>query len=819
MKPVEPPAVKNRQWPDTPVDRFLLARLEQAGLSPAPDCDRPTLLRRVTFDLTGLPPTPEELADFQNDTTPDAFQRVVDRLLASPRYGERWGRHWLDLVRYAETSGHEFDYDIPTAWRYRDYVIRALNTDVPFDQFVVEHLAGDLLDRPRREPLTATNELILGTGFFFLGEGTHSPVDIREEQLRRIDNQIDVLGKAFLGLTIACARCHDHKFDPISQRDYYALAGYLKSSRHQQAVLDPPSTNSRQITELDTLRDQIASLLPPPPPASQPVTHSPRQGTILFEDFTNPDFNDWTTSGQAFGAGPTQGPSLRVERVEDLPSASWITAGWAHSGLQSDRLAGALRSPTFTLDHSFIHILALGRSARINLVIDGFEKIRAPIYGGLTQNVNSPDQPRWFTIDTSLWTGHRAYIEFSDGLMIDYTGSPSKLMPEVGFVAVDEVWFSQNPEPPFAPGPPLRGMSLKAADTQLAALIDRYHQVETTIEPPTLGLAVLDGTGENESLLPRGNHRSPGDEVARRFLEVLENDGIPETSTQGSGRLDLAHQIVNPRANPLTPRVLVNRLWHHHYGRGIVPTVDDFGHMGELPSHPELLDYLANTLVESGWSLKSLHRLLVTSRAYRMSSTLSPDAQTIDPDNRLLHRMPVRRLEAEAIRDAMLATSGRLIEQPSGPGVPPFLTPYMDGRGRPAASGPLDGDGRRGIYLAVRRNFLSPMLLAFDLPTPASTLGRRHVTNVPAQALTLLNDPFVIEQARLWANRILQEAGSTPEARLHRMYLEAFSRPPTMEEQAQALAFLRGCEGEREAEAWADLAHVLFNVKSFVYLD
>ncbi len=803
-----PPAVRDDAWPITPVDRFLLAKLEAKGLKPAPEADRRTLIRRVTFDLIGLPPTPAEVDAFVDDRSADAYEKVVDRLLASPAHGERWARHWLDLVRFAETSGHEFDYEIPEAYRYRDYVIRAINADLPYDRFVIEQVAGDLVPDPRRDPVDGTNQSALGTGFFRLHEGNHSPVDVREDAATKIDNQIDVLGKTFLGLTIACARCHDHKFDAITTRDYYALAGYLASSRHQLAFLDPPAKIAEKVAELDEIRDEVARIIPGPTgPPAPPSVKADRPADILFEDFSGPTFAGWFPAGDAFGTGPTRPGSWRIRR--DMAEA--LPAGVAHSGATSDRLRGVLRSRTFTIERKLIQVLATGHHGRINLVIDGFEKIRAPIYGGLVVDVDSGDTGRWYTIDAGTWLGHTAYLELDDGATVDFTGGIGSIRPGDGFLAVDEVWFSDRPARAIPPRPEVESFGPSKLPG-LAPLLARFRAIESSIPEPTLGQAMADGTGLDERVHIRGSAKTLGEAVPRRFLEVLSDPSATTGPTDGSGRLELARRLVEP-TNPLTARVLVNRLWHHHFGRGIVPSVDDFGVMGRGPSHPELLDYLASRFVASGWSLKAMHRLIVTSRAYRMSSRPDPEADRLDPGNELWHRRGVRRLEAEAIRDAILAASGRLDRTLFGPSVPPHLTEFMDGRGRPKQSGPLDGGGRRSLYINVRRNFLTPMLLAFDFPTPSAPMGRRNVSNVPAQALTLMNDPFVLGQARVWADRVRADPKVSPSETVDRMYGEAFSRPPSDDERSAALAFLDG--QSEEPRAWADLAHVLFNVKEF----
>jgi hypothetical protein len=813
VKDPAPPQVKDASWPINPVDQFLLAKLEARGLKPAAEADKRTLIRRITFDLIGLPPKPEEVEAFVLDTSPDSYEKLVERLLASPHYGERWGRHWLDLVRFAETSGHEFDYEIPLAYRYRDYVIRAFNADVPYNQFVVEHLAGDLLPEARRDPSTGTNESVLGTGFYRLHEGVHSPVDLKEDGASKYDNQIDVLGKTFLGLTLACARCHDHKFDAITTRDYYALNGILSSSRHTLAFLDPPSKFGPKLAELREIRRKIAELQgagDQAPPAKDAETPD-----IVFETFESPNYEGWFVNGDAFGTSPTKAGEWRIkgDKVEPLGP------GVAHSGAVSDRLRGVLRSKTFTLTKPYIHFLAKGTGNRVNLVVDGFEKIRAPIYGGLFVDINS-ETLAWRTMDVAQWAGHSAYIEIDDGATVDFTGGQSFVRDGQGFIAVDEIRFADGPAPPLPARPVSDAKPAEDRLKYLKPLLARYREVESSLPEPTLGQALTDGTGLDARIHVRGSTRTLGEVAPRRFLEVFADPATPAPSTpEGSGRLELARRIVEP-TNPLTARVLVNRLWHHHFGRGIVASVDDFGAMGRPPTHPELLDYLASRFMASDWSIKAMHRLIVTSRAYRMSSQLDPEADRLDPSNELWHRRDVRRLEAETIRDAILAVSGRLDPTLFGPSVAPHLTSFMEGRGRPGHSGPLDGDGRRSLYLNVRRNFLNPMLLAFDFPTPASSMGRRNVSNVPAQALTLMNDPFLVQQAKVWAKNVRKDPKVPATESIERMYRQAFGRPPGEDERAAALGFLeeqaRAYGNPDDPRAWADLAHVLFNVKEFV---
>jgi hypothetical protein len=846
VRVVPPGSVKRRDWIKSPIDQYLLAALEAKGVSPAPPADRRTLLRRVTFDLIGLPPTRAEIDAFLKDDSPQAFARVVDRLLESPHYGERWGRHWLDLARFSETYGHEFDVNIPEAYRYRDYVIRAFNADLPYDQFVTEHVAGDLLPRPRRHPTEGTNESILGTGFFLLGEAKHSPVDSRGDHADRLDNQIDVFAKTFLGLTVACARCHDHKFDAIRQKDYYALSGYLQSARYQRAFLDDPEPLRRKVCELREARRQLdkaaveisAKLLRE---KSEELARylmtvrvgrpNPTPGCDVFADFARDGLKGWFVSGQAFAISTATPAEVRADRGSPV---QWVhLPGLAHSGLDSERLVGAMRSPTFTIGKKKILYRVAGRGGQVRLILDGLQLIQEPIYGGLAFAVNNPDL-HWHVQDVSMWAGHRAYIEVLDD-------GP-------GYVAVEQILFSDDGPPPDAPvAKPLDETKARACVEKIAeqwqagtlgegtagrdnvrllnellrsdvltrlptagrltsALCDKVRQLEESLPTPRRGLALEPGTPIDESVFIRGSHKKLGEAAPRRFLEAIVGD-VP-----GGDRLDLARRMLDTSC-PLVPRVMVNRIWQHHFGEGNVRSVDDFGVLGQRPTHPELLDFLAAEFVRQGWSVKKMHQLMLLSSAYQMASTPNVEADKIDPENKLWHRMPVRRLEAECVRDAILAVSGRLDRTLYGPGVLPHLTPFMAGRGRPGSSGPLDGAGRRSIYVNVRRNFLTPMFLAFDYPVPFSTMGRRTVSNVPAQALTLMNNPFVEQQAELWARHVLQEKDARK--RVSSMYEAALGRLPSAEETADALGFVGAGDDVR---IWAELAHAIFNVKEFIFV-
>jgi hypothetical protein len=933
------PTVKDAAWPRNDVDRFILAALEAREVAPAPPAEKQVWLRRVTFDLIGLPPTVTEIEDFLKDNSSQAYEHVVDRLLASPHYGERQARHWLDLARFAETYGHEHDYEIPNAWPYRDYLIRAFNADIPYNQFLIEQLAGDLVDPPRRDPAEGTNESLIGTAFFYLGEARHSPVDVREDEATRIDNQIDVFAKTFLALTVSCARCHDHKFDAITQKDYYALAGFLQSSRYQQAFVDDPARLQPLLDEFAQLSvreraataDFVKSVREPvlariladlgkvgnpsdgdaklladaartpghvlyplaalnvPPASTADANFVARRAELSaaldkntadgiarrgspLADFDKPTFGDWVATGPAFGTRPARAADLAPHAASSKSGVQLVGLPAAHSGMIADKLPGVLRSPTFTIEQPRLYYHLWGTAGKVRLILDGFQLIQNPIYGGLEFTSGGP-APHWHEQNVEKWVGHRAYIELVDD------GD--------GWLALDQVVQAQQAPAADSPNPlvasllsnsevqspadlaaayrrlfdtaidrwlalPTSGetrheqgadyaaivsalIALAEAEQDNAAVAQATEQIRRSFAAidqqrqqlvarlPTFrrSLAIADGTPEDECVFIRGNHKTLGERVPRRGLQVLGGERHPAPANS-SGRLELARSLVDG-TNPLVPRVIVNRIWQRHFGRGIVPTPDDFGVMGQPPSNPALLDWLAAEFMRQGWSIKSLDRMLVLSNTYRMSGATTPAALAADPENRLWHHMPRRRLEAECIRDAVLAVSGRLDDKMFGPGVPPHLTPFMSGRGRPKESGPLDGAGRRSIYLQVRRNFLSPLLLAFDYPTPFTTIGRRTVSNVPAQALVMLNSPFVAEQAELWAKRVLSNSQQNDGDRMQQMYLEAFGRRATIEELAAMTSFFNGQSAFYTlADAhrpWTDLAHVLLNAKEFVFVE
>lgn len=950
------------------VDAFLGQRLRDAGLQPAPPTDDRTWLRRVHFVITGLPPTPEEVAQFAQECAEErnleggkagrqpssvltnARARAVDRLLTSPHFGERWARHWMDVVRYAESRGHEDDFVIANAWRYRDYLIRAFNADVPYDRFVAEHVAGDLLP-PRRNPTTGGNESVLGPGWAFLGEEVHSPVDIRQDECERVDNKVDVLSKAFLGLTVACARCHDHKFDAVTQRDYYALSGFILSSPYRQVryeTAEAEARTARQLAELraqqaggiaaafaksvepgvrsaaallNAVRQQVAGepsaggadlpterilawreqlqaaathanhALHPlalalrasvsgkpfaiPTRAQEPVRPKLPEDARVLADFTVPNATTWRTDGPVFGNGVRAAGEVvlgqgdgGIARVMPIGAASrdhfWdrlaLTPG---TEMDSGTLGAAgragknLLTPKFTLKSGKLHYLLRGK-AQAYAGVDSHIMVNGPLHGRLTTSFDTGGSLRWVTQDLSEYVGHRAHVEFApkdqtdlDVLLVVESVEVPKWLPVTAWLPAQSVKSFAEVAAAFENDlaevcAALAG-GKAAVPAGLAPLADWLVRNEALFGVPggwtnaatgfRSELAKIEGSvrwdsptavswtetsGVDEHVLLRGKPGKPAAAAPRGLPEAL---GLPAINpAESSGRRELAGQLTD-LANPLVARVFVNRVWHHVFGRGLVPTVDNFGYLGERPTHPELLDHLAWAFVhEDAWSLKRLLRRLVLTEAFaRGSRGGDARAEEVDPTNRLLHRMPVRRLEGEAIRDALLTVSGRLDPTQFGPPVPVHLTEFIVGRGRPGASGPLDGAGRRSLYTAVRRNFLPTMMVAFDYPTPFSTVGKRNVTNVPGQSLVMMNDPFVREQAGLWAARLLRELpGATDTARMNWLFEFAFARPATAEEQAfarESLAELRTLHaGAPDHAVWAEFGHALLNANEFIYL-
>jgi len=844
------PVVKDTAWPLQPIDRFLLAKLEEKGLRPAEPAMPRTLVRRVHFDLTGLPPAPEDL-----DVT---YEQTIDRLLNSPRFGEHWARHWMDLIRYAESHGSEGDPDTPEAWRYRDYLIRALNNDVPYDQLVREHLAGDLLPNPRINPELRINESLIGVANLRMVEHGFQPVDPWEDRVKWADNQIDVFSKTFQGLTISCARCHDHKFDAISQQDFHALFTTFAGARPTQSAIDLPDHLERHSLAMTRLKKRIRSGLAEAwleqakawdskTIAALSSLKNPRdtfnqEGLTLAWNLTNPDhYRLWKGHGTGLPTAPSPPGEFSISSSPDRVIGGIYPAG-VYSHLLTPKHNAVLTSPRFKIERDAISLRLLGGNFSFaQLIIENYAVPR----GGIYHLRFSPKQDRmhWATWDTTFWKGFTAYIEFATlddatHFILDEDDGKKKPRPEPvrdgrSWFGAHSVWFhDKNYKPKEETISILNSQELAIAAIESfrnermsnaqAAYLDallqsgllsanpettreiaaEYRRLEAEVPVARRAPSVLEECAAPQPLLVRGNHKNPGAPVAARYLTALDSPAYPDSCFT---RLHLADAVARA-SNPLTARVFVNRVWHHLFGRGLVATVDNFGKLGEPPTHPELLDYLAARFVEEGWSIKRLIRMMVSSRAYRMSSGPSPSA--------LLSHMPVRRLEAEAIRDSILAVAGTLDLTMYGESVPVFYAHDTGKTKGDKPKGPIDGMCRRSIYLEIRRNATNPFLEVFDFPVPSSTRGQRDITNVPAQSLALMNSLFVFDQAIRWANQMEKSGPAEPAKRMEAMFIRALGRVPTAEERDSSLTYI----SQSGPSAWRDFALALYNLKEFIYI-
>ena len=862
------PVVKNAAWCTSDIDRFVLARLESAGLEPTAEASRETLVRRAAEILTGLPALPADVARVTTDPDPHAFDHYVDQLLASPHYGERFARHWLDVARYGEARGHEFDYIIPNAWQYRDWVVKAFNDDLPYDQFVREQIAGDLVERPRVDAKTGANESVVGTGFWFLGEALHGPVDIAQDEADRMDNCIDTFGKAFLGLAMGCARCHDHKFDAISNEDYYALTGMLMSSSYRQVPFETIEQNRVVARRLDTadaearrrLQPLIAAAIGPEHgPNGDSMTRKPLEtvvtppapGETVIADYTRGEHSTpIMVDGAAWSRSPVSaGEPVLLPEVEGLPrevrvepvgharsdavwSATKSTGERDTPPLGSvDRAGRVLRTPKVLIKDGVIWHRVRGH-VQIFVVVDGHLLLQGgPIYGSHLTKTNTGNAWKWIRQDL------RKDLTWDSGRVVhvEYAAVEGAVSVAETVAALEQPKRSDPPLPATVntlladPGFDWNTIAAKRAVDEAVTLAAARDAIlaDVKLESATAP-AILDGNGIDQYVLLKGSAARRGELSPRRFLEAIDGPSQPDWPKHSSGRRELADRVLDS-ANPLTTRVIVNRIWHHLFGRGLVPTTDNFGKLGEAAADPvaqALLDTIAVRFREEGWSIKRLVKEIVTSSTWRMGSGRNARAVELDPLNLLLHHYPLRRLEGEAVRDKILAVSGRLDRTVGGPSVEVFITEFHDGRGKPK-SGPLDGAGRRSIYTKIRRNFLPSFLLAFDMPVPFQAMGRRTVTNVPAQALTLMNDPFVMEQAAVWARKTLRDESLPPEAHIDTMYRQAFARGPTAEERVAAVEFLTAQAAQhgvsftaapRHEATWADFAHALINTKEFIFV-
>ncbi len=754
-----PPKLKDEAWAQDPIDRFVRAALDAKGLSPAPPAERLALLRRVTLDLTGLPPSLEEINAFTADTSPQAYENVIERLLASPRYGERWGRHWLDMARLADSTGMDEDNLYPHAWRYRDYVVNAFNSDTPIDQFIRQQLAGDLLSASskgeRARNLTATGLLALGPRPLAQQDRLQAVYDI-------VDEQIDTVSKVFLGLTVSCARCHDHKFDPILTTDYYALASIFASTRQFRNYGRPGSISYMHYEPLDAAAH------------GQYELHRRRvfAKQLELEDALSEDL------------GREYAPMR--QKVGDSLQAAWEVI---HRSTKPDAAATAHGIDVRHLDKWTKWLKANPPEEFAKATADSIAQVASDLEKEYNASATKWDQ------SLEAWRSRLAKEVAQDRAL------PDRPKPN----AAEHPFFAKTT---FDGGP----MEV-AEPARVRYLRLEWEQLTKTLpQEPAMVSAVVDGPNVDQRVFIRGNLGNQGEPVAKRFPLALAGENQPRIKS-GSGRLELARWLTG-KDNPLTARVFVNRVWQWHFGEALVRTPSNWGKTGEKPTHPELLDHLAHRFIESGWRLRDLHRWILLSNTYRMSTDTSRGAREADPGNRLLSRFPRSRLSIEQIRDSFLALDGSLDTALGGQ--------LLNNSGGKRQRVDADEVKRRTIYLPVRRGSIPPLLATFDFGDATTPGESRARTNVAPQALFIRNSKFVVERARGFAERLLADAALGDSKRVERAYLMSLTRVPESSEIDEALSYIAAMEqriGGKDAKltAWRSFCHILMSSNEFLY--
>ncbi len=824
FQPVRRPAipmVRDTDWVRNPIDAFVLSRLEEKGLQPNPPASKHELIRRASYDLTGLPPTISEVERFLADTSPDAYESMIDRLLASPRYGEKWGRYWLDLVRFAETNSYERDNPKPNAWRYRDYVIRAFNDDKPYDRFLLEQLAGDELP-------DGDSDSLIATGYYRLGIWDDEPTDREQARYDGLDDVVATTGQVFLGLTIDCARCHDHKIDPISQKDYYRLLAFVQNINHYR---NGGPTDEQPIFRDATDRASYEAKCREHERKLEALQSSIREIENAFLD-------RWRS---------TPDPTLDNPDLEQLRYRFYRDT-WE----RLPDFATLKPEDSGDLPGRRFNLKPRTRDDAFGFVFEG--TLVVPQDGLYTFFLDSDDGSR-------LLVGDRNVLEY-DGIHTQGREQSSVVDLKKGRVPIRLEYFQKSHA--FGlnvawSGPGFDRRPLFASDSEhaarqidLAELIRtegtrvlgqeqarRYQALHRELRrlrlqgvPVEKALCVTESgpVAEETFVLLRGNAHVHGDKVDPAFLEVLHEPApviptpAPDARTTGR-RIVLARWIASP-GNPLTSRVMVNRIWQYHFGRGIVRSPNNYGVQGDPPTHPELLDWLAAEFVANGWKLKPLHRLVMTSNSYRMSSRGQAVGLEKDPTNDLFWRFDMRRLTAEEIRDSILAVSGNINLAMFGPGIYPTMpaevlaTQSMPGKGW-GHSTPQE-QSRRSVYIHVKRSLLLPMLESFDLAETDRSSPARFSTTQPTQALAMLNGEFLNKQAAVFAQRLKREAGDDIRAQVRLALRLATAREPELDEVQRGVELIKDIESqdrlgiEKAREAFALL---VLNLNEFLYLD
>jgi len=814
VKNYVPPNVKNVAWGRSPLDRFVLAELEKKGLSPAQPASRLALLRRATFDLTGLPPTEREINEFLADGSPNAFAKVVDRLLASPRYGERWGRHWLDVVRYADSAGADEDIRYPYAYRYRDYVIEAFNKDLPYNEFIKQQLAGDLL--PVTEPGGVNTTGIIATGFLQVGPKLLAEQDKPKMVYDMVDEQLDVATRAFMGLTVACARCHDHKFDPIPTKDYYSLASIFASTKSLSRVEG-------------TVSQLYFAPLVPKDVADRYTSHQEKVKEKQ-EDI------DEVTGAEA----DRHAAALRALMPKYLPAAwQYENRPAAMADLKLGDFARQQNLDAVVLGR-WISYLKPSIDVRPHLKrwYEASDAATAALGRSEIQN-KLPDAPealaevaRAFQEDLKAFAAERNDAQQAHKKKVEEARRQGKPLPDRIAFDVAKLRFltdvTDKKGPLALPDNEPEKVFSAESEAKLAGLRKELEALKAASPPePPMACAVAEGPSIQQKVFIRGNWANPGEDAPKQFLRIIAGEQQTPV-TAGSGRLELAQWLTQPD-HPLTSRVMVNRLWQWHFGEGLVRTPSNFGKLGEMPTHPELLDYLALQFVKQGWSIKAIHRLIMLSNTYRMASETSRKAAETDPDNRLLSHMNRRRLDAEEIRDGMLALTGQLDLTVGGTLQSGFGTDGENSGGRLSIN--PDTSVRRTVYLPIRRSNLPSLFNLFDFGDATTSGEGRARTNVSPQALYMMNGEAVAKRSRELARALLEGKG-TDDQRVAVAYERTLGRIPTTEELRESLGYLENYRGKSLAaaqangavttpnlDAWQSFCRVLLSSNEFIYVD
>lgn len=945
VKP-EPPPVKNEAWVQSPIDRFILAKLETAGITPAPAASRPILLRRITFDLTGLPPTPADIDAFVSDDKPGALERVIDRLLASPAYGERWGRHWLDVARYADSNGMDENLAFEHAWRYRDYVIDAFNRDLPYDQFLIEQLAGDLMPPSETTPISEKQRRITATGFLSVGPKMLADDDPVKKEMDIIDEQLDTLSKAFLGMTVACARCHDHKFDPIPTADYYSLAGIFKSTKTMENfgvvaswhehTFESETQQQERIAYEQKQKDLKAETEKLNRTAEERIfaAEQKQAGKYLLAASKFVSFAKSEVASDAPASDPTdsllQGKPEEVQKqalifeAENYDRGTILKAG---SFIQNGGDASFLNEAEYDFK------LEKAGSYQIELMYASGEPRKVRLYvGSSLVNLEAANQTTGgFDINTARWFNegvislpagevtlrieYESAIPHFDKVALVPTDRAVNIKASVKPVATSlaeyakqhdlardqlERWSSYLSEqlqtapdfwkpwiewqaagaseeqaatlaaefqskidrvveftgpihPRFKPAKPITEVE-EALRPVYALLVDKrgpirlpkdfkkqftreekegidvaqksLKELEENKPEITRAMGVSEGKPQNVRIHLRGSHTTLGAEVPRQFLRVVATENQPIVSDGSSGRLELAQWMASPQ-HPLTSRVIANRVWRWHLGTGIVKSVDNFGTLGDLPTHPELLDWLASRLVEHGWSLKALHREILLSSTYQMSSTYSEASYEADPENKLYWRWTRRRLEAEEVRDSLMFVSDRLDAATGGSLMKFRNRDYVTGTGSR-----VNGydNTRRSVYLPVLRSAVYEVLQAFDFADPSALEGNRATTTVTPQALFMMNSEIVSDSSKALAEKLIATQ-TTDEARVDDLFQRSLARLPTDSERSTFTSFAQKLtadlkqadeklsDEEATKQAWRSVTRVIMSSSEFIYVE